>query len=214
MLRYSLASLAIVIVSLSIYSAALAQGNNLWPQISVTLTLSILLLATLAAVFSRNSSRVFAIGFSIVGWLYFTIVFSGFAGGVRENLLTQTAINWLYSQVHAPGAAASIQVAYPSPPGYPQAGVVTRYVPVPSTSSTPLAVTEYALQPATSLSVVQQTIALAAAPVTPTRILVNPYHFAQIGHSLWVVLIGAMGGVVAQVIYSRSSRQPNSDESS
>ncbi len=38
MLRYSLASLAAVIVCLSIYSAALAQGDGLWPQISVTLT--------------------------------------------------------------------------------------------------------------------------------------------------------------------------------
>ncbi len=48
MLRYSLATLAAVIVCLSIYSAALAQGDGLWPQISVTLTVSILLFATLA----------------------------------------------------------------------------------------------------------------------------------------------------------------------
>ena len=132
MLRYSLASLAAVIVGLSIYSAALAQGDNLWPQISVTLTVSILLFATLTAVFSRNSSRNFAMGFSIVGWLYFAIVFSGFAGGVRENLLTQTAINSLYGQVHAPGTPASYQITYQP---YAQAGSVTpRYVPVQSIS--------------------------------------------------------------------------------
>ena len=169
MLRYSLASLAIVIVSLSIYSAALAQGNNLWPQISVTLTVSILLLATLAAVFSRNSSRVFAMGFSIVGWLYFTIVFAGFTGGVRENLLTQTAINWLYGQVHAPGTQGVNTVTIQPARAYASSGGgVTRYVPVQSTSSAPWPVPEFALRSITTSTGVQRTIALTAIPATPS----------------------------------------------
>ncbi len=202
MLRYSLASLATVIVVLSIYSAALAQGDDLWPQISVTLTVAVLLFATLAAVFSR--SRTFAMGFSIVGWLYFTIVFSGFAG-VRENLLTQTAINWLYGQVHAPGTQGVSTVTFQPARAYTSlGGTVTRYVPVQSTSSAPRPVPEYALRSITTSTGVQQTIALTAIPAAPTPALVSPYHFAQIGHSLWVVLIGAMGGVVAQVLYARS----------
>ena len=204
MLRYSLASLATVIVVLSIYSAALAQGDDLWPQFSVTLTVAILLFATLAAVFSR--SRTFAMGFSIVGWLYFTIVFSGFAG-VRENLLTQTAINWLYGQVHATGTQGVSTVTFQPARAYASlGGGVTRYVPVPvqSTPSAPRPVPEYALRSITTSTGAQQTIAFTAIQAAPTPALVSPYHFAQIGHSLWVVLIGAMGGVVAQVLYARS----------
>ncbi len=202
MLRYSLASLATVIVVLSIYSAALAQGDDLWPQISVTLTVAVLLFTTLAAVFSR--SRTFAMGFSIVGWLYFTIVFSGFAG-VRENLLTQTAINWLYGQVHAPGTQGVSTVTFQPARAYASSGGgVTRYVPVQSTSSAPWPVPEFALRSITTSTGVQRTIALTAIPATPTPALVSPYRFAQIGHSLWVVLIGAMGGVAAQVLYARS----------
>jgi hypothetical protein len=170
LLRYSLASLAAVIVCLSIYSAALAHGDEVWQQISVTLTLSILLFATLAAVFSR--SRTFAIGFSIVGWLYFAIAFLGFSGGVRDSLLTHTAINWLYGQVHAPGAQVMVQA-----------------------------------QPVQSVRMYkEESRDYHVDWILPTPVSLTAYHFAQIGHSLWAVLIGAMGGVVAQVMNARSRR--------
>jgi hypothetical protein len=170
---------------------------------------TILLFATLVAVFSRNASRVFAMGLSIVGWLYFTIVFSGFATGVRENLLTETALNWLYSRVHASGTTGVSQFFT-----YRAVMPAQTYPPVPSPSFPPGSVTGYALQPVTTWNGGQQAITLTATPAAPTPAFVSPYHFAQIGHSLWVVLIGAMGGVVAQLIYARGRRQQTSGESS
>ena len=83
MLRYSLGSLFLVLLYLSIGCAALANASGLWPQVSITLTLAILVLFSLGAIFWRERRRVFAIGFAATGWLYFLLVFRILPTSVR-----------------------------------------------------------------------------------------------------------------------------------
>jgi hypothetical protein len=95
MLRYSLGSLFLALLYLSIAFAALVNATGIWPQVAVTLTLAILILFSLGAIFWSERRRVFAIGFSATGWLYFLLVFSDVTN-VRPYLLTDFATNQLF----------------------------------------------------------------------------------------------------------------------
>ena len=64
MLRYSLGSLFLALLYLSIGCAALVNASGVLPQVAITLTLAILVLFSLGAIFWTERRRVFAIGFS------------------------------------------------------------------------------------------------------------------------------------------------------
>ena len=51
MLRFSLGSLFLALLYLSIGCAALANASGIWPQVAVTLTLAILVVFSLGAIF-------------------------------------------------------------------------------------------------------------------------------------------------------------------
>ena len=85
--------------------AKAGDATDLWRQITVTLTVVCLLLATLAAVFSRGQTRLFAGGFALTGWLYMTLAFVS-AFGLRDDLLTDKAIQWLGEVIHGDDAVA------------------------------------------------------------------------------------------------------------
>ena len=76
MLRYSLASLFLILLYFSIGCAALVNATGIWPQVAVTLAVAILLVMTLAAVCWKEKARMFALGFSISGWAYFLLIFA------------------------------------------------------------------------------------------------------------------------------------------
>jgi anti-anti-sigma regulatory factor len=99
MLRFSLASLFVLILIAGLGCASLLYANDVWRQIMITLTMSVLLLATLAAVVGHRQSRAFALGFAISGWLYLLLVFSPWLS-LRDDLLTDRTVAWLYGVVH------------------------------------------------------------------------------------------------------------------
>ena len=49
----------------------LGRQLNVWPQVMVTLTVAVLMVSALAAVCRKSS---FAVGFSIIGWMYFLLI--------------------------------------------------------------------------------------------------------------------------------------------
>ena len=67
-MKFSLATLLLWILLAALGCAALVNSNDTWRQAMVTLALSVLLIATLAA--AVNRSRVFALGFAVAGWIY------------------------------------------------------------------------------------------------------------------------------------------------
>ena len=105
MLKFSLASLLAVVFCAAVGSAALANATDLWRQITVTLAVVCLLLATLVAVFSRAQARLFAGGFAMTGWLYLMLAFVSLFG-LQDDLLTDKAIQWLGETIHADDGVA------------------------------------------------------------------------------------------------------------
>ncbi len=162
MLRFSLASLLAVVFFVAVGSAALANATDLWRQITVTLTVVCLLLATLAAVFSRGQTRLFAGGFALTGWLYMTLAFVT-AFGLRDDLLTDSVIQWLSEVIHGDDAAVSSGQAVADFDNDGDLDLV--FVGLGNGTFA------------------QQTSSLS--------------NLQAIGHALWAIIVGWLGGVVA-----------------
>ncbi len=98
MLRFSLLSLLSVVLVAAIGSAALANPTNIWARGFVTGAVGILAAVTLVALVKR-SALPFALGFTLIGWLYIAIAFGG-VFGVRKYLLTERTTGWLFGLIH------------------------------------------------------------------------------------------------------------------
>jgi hypothetical protein len=198
MLRYSLGSLFLVLLYLSIGCAALVNASGVWPQVAITLTLAILILFSLGAIFWTERRRIFAIGFSATGWLYFLLVFSNVTN-VRPYLLTESATNQLFITMHskqlgpkivyqtvttATGPASSQTYVFPTP-------VLSGPRPASSNPAAPVYSAPVAYAPVYSSQ-------YSAVPVVGQY--VNPQSFGNIGHSLWTVIVAFVGGVTAQLL--------------
>lgn len=207
MLRYSLGTLFLVLLYLAIGFAALVNASGIWPQVAVTLAIAILILFSLGAAFWSQGWRAFGIGFSATGWLYFLLVFSELTT-LRPYLLTESAINQLYMTMHGdkpgqyrvvtqtmlgPSGAMTVQsLVYTNPvlPG-PTRAAPTGYIPPPVYTATAIPAT--AVQPLLSTAAGQPVVELQS--------------FANIGHSLWAVIIGFVGGTTAQVLHKKARKQ-------
>jgi hypothetical protein len=201
MLRYSLGSLFLVLLYLSVGCAALVNASGIWPQVAITLTLAILVLFSLGAVFGNERWRVFSIGFSATGWLYVLLVFSSVTS-IRPYLLTETATNQLFVTMHSRQMAPKLvyeTVTTVNGPRSVQTAVYATPVlppplPVPAVGNNPALV--YAapvVQPYASTSP-------AYSPVATGQRFVHPQSFSNIGHSLWAVIVAFIGGVTAQLL--------------
>ena len=84
MLRFSLLTLLCVVSIAALGSAALANPNEIWRLVVFNVTLVTLLAAALTAVVKR---RPFAVGFAVVGWIYFALAFID-DGSVRQHMVT------------------------------------------------------------------------------------------------------------------------------
>ena len=67
--RVTIAGLLALIAACAVGAAALKNPTVLWAQFMLTLALTSLLFATLAAIVGRTE-RSFAIGFAVIGWSY------------------------------------------------------------------------------------------------------------------------------------------------
>ena len=190
MLRYSLTSLFLILLYASVGCAALVYATNIWLQVAVTMTVVILIGFTLAAVCWTDRPRIFALGFSITGWIYFLLIFMT-SINVRPHMLTDSAASWLYTAVHGEGT------------------VPTEYQVVSIQTPNGRATTQLRLATSTAVAPVLANptpTPVSWAAYTATAPSVYPVTFNNICHSLWAVLLACAGGIVAQILNSRSRR--------
>ncbi len=77
--RLTIAGLLLLIAACALGAAALKNPTVLWAQLMLTLALTSLLLATLAAIVGRGD-RSFAIGFAVLGWIYLLLALGPWFG--------------------------------------------------------------------------------------------------------------------------------------
>lgn len=184
MIRFSLATLFLAVLFAAIGCAALVNANELWRQTMVTATVTALVIATLAAVIWQGQSRVFALGFAVTGWIYLVLVFVS-VFGLRNDLLTDKAVVSVYTAIHGE-------------PTLQQQWVQTMAV---STSRARLrTASNNGIIGLLNLSNRRRVGAAGGAQQVEFQ------DFADISHSLWVIVVACLGGVVARTL-SRVKRQ-------
>jgi hypothetical protein len=91
--RFSLRSLLLAIAYTSVAMWALVAGTLNSAAVIFSLTLVLMLMATINAIFRADGSRAFWTGFVIVGWAYMTFSFGPwFEGHVSQRLITTTSL--------------------------------------------------------------------------------------------------------------------------
>jgi len=162
--------LLLVVLVAAIGSAALANPTNAWKAASITLTVAVLMAATLVAI-ARRSSSPSAWGFAVAGWLYFVLVF-GTNFRLRNDLLTDWCVDRLYRLVHADAGTA--------PQGMMSYGAEGDYG-------------GYGGDMESGAGYDGMMGSGYPGPVLPQQ--QNRPNFTAIGHSLWTVFLALIGGL-------------------
>jgi hypothetical protein len=98
--QFSLTSLFGLTVLVALACTALLNATPLWSSTWFSLTIFVLLLGTLAAIFRQGSRRPFWIGFGLFGWVYLLLAFEPWADQyVAPVLLSTHGIAWLEASV-------------------------------------------------------------------------------------------------------------------
>jgi hypothetical protein len=182
MMRYSLAALLIAVVVVSVGCAAITHPTPLWSQIVFTATIVVLLGATVAAIVGRP--RPFAAGLAIFGWGYLFLTNGPWAHLVRPHLLTETALAKVEPLVSDPNATAGGLGGYGG--GWGGSGSTLWVGPS---------------GPYGGLATTYTTLPYALVGSDG-----NPW-LRQIGHTLWAILFGAVGGGVARFAAAHKEQQ-------
>ena len=129
------------------------------------------------------------LGFTVTGWIYLVLVFVS-AFGLRDDLLTDKAVTWLFATIH--GEQASQQQWFQSVALSPDG---TRLA-TPSYDATIKLFWDVRTGQAVSANAGGQKV--------------DVKDFADIGHSLWVIIVACLGGVVAGIL-ARLKRRDESE---
>jgi hypothetical protein len=185
-LRFSLIGLMSAVFLLGIGFAALHQPSRLWASALFTLSLTSILLAVLAARYTRRAERAFWSGFAFCGGMYLLVHFGPWLQvEVGPYSLATVFIDLLYPPLHPPP---------PAPP--PQVGAKGVMSGKGRFSSSYVPPTAWALW----------TTPDERRSFTMTRVgqitLSSPEPFRRIGHSIISLLVAALGGLTARYLFS------------
>lgn len=200
-MQFSVLTMFLAVTFTGVGCAALVNASPLWTSIALSSTVLLLLAATLAAVYARSRMRTFAGGFAIAGWAYLLLAM-GNVFEVESFLVTVAANNALYGAMHE-----SPPVYYAG--GYGYSGPYTAYQPIPVATTTAVSFTVPSdpAQTATALPAPAPVYSyVQTIPAMPAN-FVDPGAFNRIGHSLWAILLGVLGGVAATWLAGASDRR-------
>jgi hypothetical protein len=224
--QFSLLTLLIAMTWVGLVCVALCNPGALWTGLIFVLAVGSLLVASLCIVYRDGRARAFAVGFVIFGTTYL-FVSMGDTPDVAEAHTQLPTTRWgiaLYSLLHGDKVQSSTAVGpiYPAPMRYsaplpisalppPPAGMtIQRVVMTTATPTDPAAGTGSDAAAAGSTPVT----APAFVPVTTymtrttTQPLVSLASFLEVVHQVLVILLGVIGGIVAQILYSTRREQP------
>jgi hypothetical protein len=187
-IRFNIASLLVVVLFFGVGFAALRESNDLWDSGLVSLTLGALLISILLAVHRSEAKRAFWIGFALFGWSYLALPI---VPAIESSLLTTKALAYLDSKVPGRPAVLGVRLAFTG------SGA-------PSNQLQAVAFGPDGKQLATSR--------LGAVKVwdAATGRLLGGFtgtteNFVRIGHSLFALMLGRLGGLLSRRLWRASS---------
>lgn len=176
--RVSIFGLMGVVLICAVGVAALRAASALWAGGVLLLTLTVLGVTLLGAIFRRGARRAFWVGFALFGWGYLILACGPWFGQeVRPNLATSLVFDMVYARMHAVSTGEA-SVDYD---GDGRADLVLAQGP---------------------LTMPGMTIAYTSIPWLP-----GARPFARIGHCLFALLAGGLGGMLGRFFFT-----PRDDE--
>ena len=200
--QFSLLTLLIAMSGVALMCLALRSPNEAWATAVFVAAAGSLALAALAAIYRDGRTRAFAIGFLVVGAAYWGLVLLAESNPEygQPRLPTTRWTIALFTLLHQDSmnsttvmtAVYSAPVSYQGP-AYPPAPPPP--IPAGSTAGSPV-------YPSTGPPVVSY------VPQVIQRPLYAMQTFIDISHQSLVLLLGLLGGIVAQWLYATRREEP------
>ena len=189
MKRISIRFLMGLVLAIAVAIAALRNADGKWASGLILGTPMILATCFIAAVCGRQQARPRRLGFAILGGVYFALAHTG----PRYNEPIQLPTTWLLLYIHDQAA----------PPLIP----ANIYTVSPASDSTIDGSTVVGPNP-NAVPILQPSTTGSTATFRWRRLLpgaVDFDAFSAVGHSLFALLAGALGAVIAQRFHDRAS---------
>jgi hypothetical protein len=205
----SIRAMLVIVAFIALACVALARANHIWASLMFTASLAVISFAVLAATFRRGAKQAFWIGFALFGWGYLWMAHwpddpsSGLNGAPRwqlqqdsnGTLATTQLLNYLYNEW-----LPTIREPPPPAPRGGYGGFGGGGFGGGGLGSVPAG---FAFG--------------GAGGVAPPPLVVidypAPHEFMHVGHSLFVIVLALVGGLIAVQLYrSRESELPTKRE--
>ena len=192
--RFHIGTLVILILVLGVGFAALRESSDLWDSNIFTVTLAVLLIAILLTVHRMESRRAFWIGFAMFGWIYLGLTL---VPSIESRLITTKLLTYLDSKVPVqPMGIYDVQITRPG-----SAGSANNSFQLSTSIKAGDRITIYNRNRAQVMYLDAMTGRLLGRWSGTTE------NFVRIGHSLFALLVGWLGGQLSRRLY-RASRRP------
>jgi hypothetical protein len=195
--RFSIASLLGVVVFVAVALAALRAASPAWDAGLLGVTIAALLVAVLLAVHRAGRRRAYWVGFALFGWAYLALVY---LGGVEPRLPTTKLLAFLDSKRPRPLGAAFADIDSDGTMDIFVADIGGRIKPVKAgVYTSDLSV---AFAPGGGNGTTTGFASWALPAVGPGR---TTEDFLRIGHSLFTLMMAAVGGLVSRTLHDAKS---------
>ena len=186
--------MALVLVS-AIGLAALRNASELWATVMTTVALAFIYVAVQGAVLLRGRERAWWLGFAVLGGLYLTVSLSP----LRYRLGTTHLLEYVHAKVVDASHIATFEISR-----FDQKSVLFRIVTtVGEVSESTVANRVYDSTPG-------QDLLVSMAPPNRWRSMLpgaaNFDAFQRVGHALFALFAGLVGGTVAAWLHARRER--------
>jgi hypothetical protein len=187
--RFHIGTLVILVLVLAVCFAAFRESTENWDSSIFTLTLGVLLTSILLAVHSSESRRAFSIGFALFGWVYLGL---SLVPSIESRLITTKALAYLDSKV--PGRASEIS----------EIRILRNLLSSPSNS-----LQSFDINAVGDLLYASHPIQMRLWNVVKSRLFGGwsgtTENFVRIGHSLFALVTGWLGGQLSRRLCRVSS---------
>jgi hypothetical protein len=194
MRRFSIRTLMALIAGSATGLAALRNASELWARVMLMLALGLVCVAGLWAILLRGRERAWWLGFAVLGCTYLSVSLSP----LRSRLTTTQLLEYVHARVVS-SSIATIEVSRAD-----HSSILYRVVMIDGTTdSRTVSNSVYNSTPGEDLLATMEPANRWRSALPGA---VNHDEFLRIGHSLFVLLAGLVGGTVAVGFWGRRER--------
>ena len=209
--NFGLRQLFLWTAAIALGLVALRSATTTWVAGMLGLALAVLTVSILLVIFRRGAQRAFWIGFATVGWMYLLLVGVSWTLARTDsndtplqshNLITQqlasATYHWLYDKAFEKYYATSSAGNYYGP--MPGGGYLGTGMPSAGGSGSVMlgGISPYGMN---------------SGPPPGPKPGPNESDFVNVAHSLWTLLVAALGGAIAYWLYQTGPGQSESQVS-